>query len=255
MITSTANSRVKHVRRLQQDRRYRERQRSYVVEGTRWLQEAAPVYPNEADVFYTSGWARDPQNRALLARFEHPPQEVGEEVMAAMSDVATPQGALAILPILPLPLPPAPTLLLVLDAVQTPGNLGTILRAAGAAGVEGVLLAPGAVDAYNPKVLRGAMGAHLRLPIHSAEWEEIRHLVANTVVWLAAAGGALPYTDANWRRPSTLIVGSEAHGGGVPARELAHNTIYIPMHANIESLNAALAAGIILFEAARQRRT
>ncbi|MFW6096630.1 MAG: TrmH family RNA methyltransferase [Chloroflexota bacterium] len=254
MITSTANSKVKHVRRLQQDRRYREREQAYVVEGTRWVQEAASVFAGEATVFYTPEWAGEPQHEALLASFEQRSQKVSEEVMASMSDVQTPQGILAVLPMRPKPLPEAPSFLLVLDGLQTPGNLGTILRTAAAAGADGVLLAPGSVDAYNPKVIRGAMGAHLRLPIHHVDWDEIQQLTRNTTVWLATAAGDISYTDANWRRPSTLIIGGEAHGGSARAQELAQRTVHIPMHANTESLNAAMAAGIILFEAMRQRR-
>lgn len=254
MITSTANSKVKHVRRLQQDRRYREREQSYVVEGTRWVQEAASVFAGEATVFNTPEWAGDPQNEALLNSFERRPREVSEAVMATISDVETSQGILAVLPMRPKPLPETPSLLVILDGLQTPGNLGTILRTTAAAGADGVLLAPGSVDAYNPKVVRGAMGAHLRLPIHHVNWDEIRGLTSNTTIWLAAASGAISYTDANWRRPTTLIIGSEAHGGSARAQELAQQTIFIPMHADTESLNAAMAAGIMLFEAMRQRR-
>lgn len=254
MITSTSNSKVKHVRRLQSDRRYRERQQAYVVEGANWLEEAVDAFAAEASIYHTAQWAADAHNAALLARFGQAPQAVSDEVMAAMSDVETAPGALAVLPMRPKSLPASPTFLLVLDGVQTPGNLGTMLRTAAAAGVEGVLLAPGSVDAYNPKVLRGAMGAHLRLPIHSLEWEQIRAATAGTAVWLAAADGAVSYTDVNWRQPATLIVGSEAHGGGQQARALARGAVYIPMFANTESLNAAIAAGVILFEAARQRR-
>lgn len=255
MITSTSNSRVKHVRRLQQERRYREREQAYVVEGTRWLQEAAASFPTEALVYYTAQWAGDAHNSSHLAQFKQSPQLVSDEVMATMSDVTTPPGVIAVLPMRPRPLPPAPDLLLILDGVQTPGNLGTMLRAAAAAGVDGVLLAPGSVDPYNPKVLRGAMGAHLRLPIHGVGWQEIQKMTAGIAVWLAAADGTVPYTGVNWRQPSALIVGSEAHGGSDEARRLAQDTVYIPMYANTESLNAALAAGIILFEAARQRRS
>lgn len=254
MITSTTNSKAKHVRRLQQDRRYREREQAYVVEGTRWIQEAAGAFAAEATIFYTPEWAADLQNGTLLGAFKQTPQFVSEEVMAAMSDVQTPQGVLAVLPMRPKPLPETPSLFLVLDGLQTPGNLGTILRTAAAAGTDGVLLAPGSVDAYNPKVVRGAMGAHLRLPIHHLGWEEIRRRTADTAIWLATTSGTTSYTEANWRRPSTLIIGSEAHGGSQEAREFAQNTVYIPMHADTESLNAAMAAGIILFEAVRQRR-
>ena len=247
MITSTANSKVKHVRRLQQDRRYREREQAFVVEGTRWLQEAAGAFPAEAAVFYTEEWLATAENERLLTRFKEPPIAVSEEVMASMSDVSTPQGVLAVLPMRPRSLPTNPTFLLVLDGVQTPGNLGTILRTAGAAGVDGVLLAPGTVDAYNPKVVRGAMGAQLRLPIHSVTWDEVRRLASDTLAWLAAAAGNTPYTDVNWRRPSTLIVGSEAQGAGSQAVDLAYDTVHIPMHANTESHNAAMASAKILF--------
>lgn len=253
MITSKSNDKVKRVRRLQRDRRYREGEQAFVVEGTRWLEEAAESFAEEAIVYYTATWQSDATPTGLLARFKHRAYEVSEEVLASMSDVETPQGVVAVLPVRTRPLPPQPDLLLVLDGVQIPGNLGTMLRTAGAAGVDGVLLGPGSVDAYNPKVVRAAMGAHLRLPIHSATWSDIRRLSSGTMVWLAAADGAVPYTDVNWRRPATLIVGSEAHGGGAEARNLAQDTVYIPMHAETESLNAAMAAGIILFEAVRQR--
>lgn len=254
MITSTTNSKVKHIRRLQNDRRYRERSGQFVVEGTRWIHEAAVHLPTEAQLFHTASWASEDDNRALLARFTQPPQAVAGDVMATMSDLETAPGILAVLPMQPKPLPPSPTLLLVLDAIQIPGNLGTMLRAAGAAGADGVILAPGSVDAYNPKVLRGAMGAHLRLPIHSMVWDDIRAATAHTTICLAAAAGNRAYTDMNWRQPATLIIGSEAHGASEEARRLAQHTVYIPMFANTESLNAAMAAAVILFEAARQRR-
>lgn len=254
MITSTGNSKVKYVRRLQSDRRFREREAAFVVEGTRWLDEVVQSARSPQLVFYTPAWAEDPQQAQLLQQVEGAAQRVSEEVMAAMSDVTTPPGVLAVLPIDPPPLPPTPDFLLILDAVRTPGNLGTMLRTAAAAGVDAVLLGPGCVDLYNPKVIRGGMGAHLRLPAHSATWDEIETLSANVVVRLATTEGSLPYTDVNWRQPSALIIGSEASGEGKRAAEIATETIYIPMHAATESLNAAMAAGIILFEAARQRR-
>lgn len=255
MITSTANSKVKYVRRLQTDRRFREREAAFVVEGRRWLEEVVGSSRHPTSVFYTEAWRSDPKNEALLQSLDDAAQAVSEDVMGAMSDVVTPPGLLAVLPMQPAPLPPQPSLLLILDAVRTPGNLGTMLRTAGAAGVDAVLLGPGCVDAYNPKVVRGGMGAHLRLPIHSAGWQAIAGYAGSTQTWLAAAGGHTPYTDVNWRRPSALIVGNEAAGAGPEARRLAQGSVYVPMHADTESLNAAMAAGIILFEAVRQRGT
>lgn len=174
--------------------------------------------------------------------------------MAAMSDTETPPGVLAVASVMPRPLPPEPTLLLILDQVTNPGNLGTMLRTAGAAGADGLILAPGCVDAYNPKVLRGSMGAHLRLPIHELSWEEIGVLVQKMQVWVTAVSQAIPYTTINWRERSAMIIGSEAHGASPEAQALAAGAVTIPMQDNTESLNAAVAAAVILFEAARQRQ-
>ena len=128
-----------------------------------------------------------------------------------------------------------------------------MLRTASAAGADGVLLSPSSVDPYNPKVVRGSMGAHLRLPILSQSWQEIAQTVRKTQVWLATVTAEKSYTAVDWQQPSTLIIGSEATGAGNNARQVATGTVTIPMHAATESLNAAVAAGIILFEAFKQR--
>lgn len=257
MITSLSNAKVKYVRRLQTDRRFRDRENQFVVEGTRWLTESVAMARPAEMLFYTERWLETAVHAQILQQLTHLRQStallVSEEVMQAMSDTTTPAGILAVLPRQPRPLPLQPSLLLVLDEISTPGNLGTMLRTAGAAGVDGVLLGPGCVDLYNPKVVRGSMGAHLRLPVHSQTWPEITAALAGMQVWLAAVEAKRAYTAVNWRQPSALIIGSEAAGAGEEARRLANGSITIPMHAATESLNAAMAAGIILFEAARQR--
>jgi TrmH family RNA methyltransferase len=253
MITSLANAKVKYVQRLQADKRFRTREKAFVIEGTRWLAELIHLAQPAKLVFYTEEWRNTANHHEILGQLDAPTLPVSDPLMAAMSDTQTPPGVLAVVPILPRPLPVQPSLLLILDAVTNPGNLGTMLRTAGAAGVDGLLLAPGCVDAYNPKVVRGSMGAHLRLPIHELTWPEITNLVAGLQVWLAAADGDRRYSDVNWRVPSALIIGSEASGESAEGRQVAHGRIAIPMHTATESLNAAVAAGIILFEAARQR--
>lgn len=255
MITSTSNSKVKHVRRLQRDHRFRGEEREFVVEGTRWLQEIARASCRPRWIFFTGKWRSALQHGALLEDMETPTYRVSDEVMAAMSDLETPPGILAVLPIEQRAVTAPRTLLLILDALRNPGNLGTILRTAAAAGVDELILGPGCVDAYNPKVIRGGMGAHLRLPIRTMSWAEIGRETEGLTVWLATTGGAHPYTGVNWRQPAALVIGGEARGPGSEAQDLAGGTIYIPMHADTESLNAAMAAGIILFEAMRQRRT
>ncbi len=257
MITSLSNDKVKHVRRLQSERRFRNREKQFVVEGSRWLTELVAMSRPTAMLFYTKRWLETAVHAQILQQLttlgQSAPVLVSEEVMLSMSDTATPAGVLAVLPMQPRPLPAQPSLLLILDEINTPGNLGTMLRTAGAAGADGVLLGPGCVDVYNPKVVRGSMGAHLRLPIHSQTWPEITATVQGMQVWVATIEAKRAYTAVNWHPPSALIIGSEAAGAGEAARNLANGGITIPMHAATESLNAAMAAGIILFEAARQR--
>jgi len=129
------------------------------------------------------------------------------------------------------------------------------LRTAWAAGVELVLLAPGTVDPTNPKVVRSAMGAHLHIPIVVQGWDAIADTVANTTIWLSATDGQLPYTSVDWTKPTTVIIGGEAAGAGTRAAALAHGKISIPLAPGVESLNAAVATAIILFEAVRQRES
>ncbi len=150
---------------------------------------------------------------------------------------------------------PEPGLVLVLDHLQDPQNFGTLLRTAEASGLVGGVFLVDCVDAYNPKVVRAAMGAHFYLPLWpDASWAEVRQHLAGRPVWLAAVREGLPYDQVDWTRPAALIVGSEAHGPGPEARAIATGQVHIPMGGRAESLNAAIAAAIIIFEAARQRR-
>jgi RNA methyltransferase, TrmH family len=253
IISSLTNTKVKYVGRLQAERRFREQERHFVVEGGRWLAELADQDVTPQTIFYTADWFELDENGRLLTQFAAPQLAVTDQVMRRMSDTQTPPGVLAIAPIQPLPWPGQPEMLLILDQVGNPGNLGTMLRTAAAAGVSGVLLAPGCVDAYNPKAVRGGMGAHLRLPVRAASWAEISVLCEGLAVWTAVADGHASYTHVNWRQPSALIIGGEASGPSAEAAQLSQGTTHIPMHAATESLNAAVAAAVILFEAARQR--
>ncbi|MBP6472867.1 MAG: RNA methyltransferase [Chloroflexi bacterium] len=245
---------MKYVVRLQGERRFRWRERAFVVEGTRWLSElAAEGHPLKL-VFCTEDWRSSDNHEAILQQVAVPVQMVSPAVMAELSDTETAPGVLSVADMGLRPFPSSPTLLLVLDGVANPGNLGTILRTAAAAGVDGVLLGPGCVDPFNPKVLRGSMGAHLRLPIQDVDWTEMAGVLAGLTVWLADVAEGVAYTAVNWRSPSALVIGSEARGVGNEAVGVANGRCTIPMHAATESLNAAMAAGIILFEAARQRQ-
>jgi len=255
MITSQANEKVKLVRALQARRQAREAEGRFVIEGVRLAEEAAQAGVRVEFAFYEE--RLDARGRAALDGLRGQGAailQVSPEVMAACSGAETPPGLLAVAPLPPLTfdlrLPPA-AFVLVIDRLSDPGNLGTILRTAAAAGVDVAYLSPGTVDAYNPKVVRGAMGAHFRLPIQQAGWPELQTRLADVRVVLAAAEGGVAYDRADWRRPLALILGGEAEGASEAAERLAQTRVSIPMPGGVESLNAAVAAGILLFEVVR----
>lgn len=264
MIISVANEKVKYVRSLHR-RRVRYRERRFVIEGVRLMEEAFRAGIVPALVFYNEGIDAIPGGGELLVEMRKvgaPAFAVSERVMKALADTVSPQGILAVVPFVELDPPPVLSaaegprlsLALVVDRLRDPGNLGSILRSANAAGVEQVILTPKTVDPYNPKVVRGAMGAHFQLPIVALSWPEIAEALAGVQVLLADMRGEQAHYEVDWTRPSALIIGGETYGVGREARELAAATTAIPMHGGTESLNAAMAASVILFEAARQRQ-
>ena len=258
MITSAANPRVKAIRELH-NRRGRQEQQAYLVEGIRLMEEAlaAGVLPKAVYV-NAARLTASPRGAALLARLQSlrpSPEEMSLAAISAAGDTETPQGVLAVLP-LPPPqrVPVGSALVVVLDGMQDPGNLGTILRTALAAGAGAVITSPGCADMHAPKTVRAGMGAHFRLPVLSAvPWGEMSALLTGRHVLLAVPQGGTPYTLVDWRGPSALIIGGEAQGVGEEARALATLEVSIPMAPGTESLNAAVAAGVLLFEAYRQK--
>jgi TrmH family RNA methyltransferase len=256
MITSPANETIKLVRALQTQRHAREKERLFVVEGLRLVEEVIQARAEVRFVLHTD--SLDPRGKSALnqlARLGTEVDGVSPAVMAAASADQTPPGLLAVVAWSSAwrPLPAALSWVLILDRISDPGNLGTMLRTADAAGVQAVFLAPGTVDAYNPKVVRAAVGAHFHLPIHSAGWAELDDRLAGLEVWLAEAREGLPYPSVNWRRPSALLIGSEAEGPSPEALKFTGRRVCIPMPGRAESLNSAVAAGILMFEVARQQ--
>jgi len=259
MITSISNPKIKVVRALR-ERQGRKEIGAYLIEGVRLVEEALQAGIKPRFLYYCpSLLSATPRGTALLERIASlslPAEAVSERVMAAAADTITPQGILAVVP-LPMgqALPPDASLLLILDGLQDPGNLGTILRTALATGVDAVITTPGTTDPFAPKAVRAGMGAHFRLPILADRpWPEVMGLMAGWQVLLAMPRGGIPYDQVDWRRPTALIIGSEAQGAGSEAQALASIRVTIPMAPMVESLNAAIAAGVLLFEAHRQRR-
>ena len=260
MISSVRNPKIHWVKALQASRRKRREERAFVIEGIRLLEEAASAGIVPRLILHTPELPE--RGGELLEKFRAGPSDILEtapHAFEAASDTKTPQGILAVCP-LPEPVPPSladPALLL--DDLRDPGNLGTILRTAVALGLEQVLVSPGSADPFSPKALRGGMGAQFHLAVGSIDWEEIRTLLSVQAeggpfqVLLAAAGEGRPFTEIDFRRPTVLIIGGEAEGASPEARALDPSPIHIPMPGGGESLNAAIAAGILLFEISRQR--
>jgi len=259
MITSSHNPNIQQVRALLAQRSARESAQAFVVEGVRLCEEARLAGWQPSLVLYSQQLSA--RGRRLLEDFSTGQtniEEIPDHLMDSIAGTETPQGILMVFPFRTIPAPAAPDFVLVLDALRDPGNLGAILRSADAAGVQSVLLTPGTADPYAPKVLRSAMGAHFRLPLRLAGWDEIEALHCQTnpsplKFFLTEAQGGRPCWQTNFRQPLALWIGGEAEGAGQLARQLADGLVTIPMPGRSESLNAAIAAGILLFEVVRQR--
>lgn len=258
MITSTSNPKIKWVRSLQNQQHTRQEEKVFIVEGIRLCDEARQAGLSVQIVLYTPNL--DQRGLTILDEFTHRGaqiEQVTERVMRAASDTQSPQGILAVIPQNQIHQPGELDFVIICDRVRDPGNLGTILRSALAAGVQAVWMPPGSVDIYSPKVVRAGMGAHFHLPIVDLTWEEIRDQLQshNLNAYLADAGGKIIYSQINFREPAALILGGEAEGAGGQARSLATQTVKIPMPGGTDSLNVAIAAGVLLFEVVRQRTT
>lgn len=258
MITSLDNDRVKRVRVLQSRSRSRHKEERFVIEGVHLVQEASRAGAPVEEAFYTESFASTAEGRTILESLSNlgaALMAVDQPVMESMSDTPTPQGILAVLPLLKRQPPENPDFALIIDRVSDPGNMGTIMRAAAAAGIPLMYVTAGTVDLTNPKVLRSAMGAHFYLPVKQASWEGIANQLSGHAIFLAEAEGGSPYWNIDWTQPCALIVSEEAQGAGGEAVRTAHARVTIPMPGGFESLNVAMATSILLFEMIRQRQT
>lgn len=258
VITSRKNPRIQRIKKLLSSGSYRQSEKAFIIEGVRLVEEAI-----------TSGWVIQElyisdrlsgRGKALFANMVTPDCarfQVSDTVMADLTDTETPQGITAVLQQHEMAFPERPDYLLVLDAVHDPGNVGTILRTASAAGVNAVLIAPETADPFSPKVLRAGMGAQLKLPVSQCSWEKISSLIhaqAGMKTLLADSGDGKSLWEEDLIKAIALIVSNEASGPSLSARDLADRIITIPMPGSCESLNAAIAASLIIYEVVRQRR-
>jgi RNA methyltransferase, TrmH family len=276
LITSPSNPRINKLRELHTTRG-RKKSGLFLMEGPHLLTALLDAQVVLSEVYYqpellqrtTNG--RSLLNRLLYASSLNPEQliEVNERVIESLGETQTSQGIVAVLSLDTF----QPELirarrsealraaLLILDDLADPGNMGTILRTALAADVAEVLLTPDCVDCFSPKVVRAASGAHIALPIEmNLSWDAIAekisaHCKEERRVFVAEADSPHLYFEQDLKKPFALIIGNEAHGLSQAARKLATLPIAIPLANGVESLNAAMATGILLFEAIRQAHT
>lgn len=258
MITSTKNQHVQHIRELLAKKSTREEHDSFIVEGVRLCEEAMISGLPPRLVFYSDACsARGLELVQQASTAGSRVFQVKHDILEALSDTETTQGLLMVMQSHPLSLPDALDFVLVIDQVRDPGNLGTILRTAVAAGAQAVFCTPGSVDAWSPKVVRSAMGAHFYVPIELMAWKDISSMCKKQkkplTTFLAESAEGVALWKADLKSPFALVIGGEADGASAEVKADVDAFINIPMPGGFESLNAAVAASIILFEAVRQR--
>ena len=248
-VESRRNELIARVRSLRADRQTRWRERAFRVEGPRFVADFL-FAGHLPEVVLAADSVRLP---ALPS--STPVVRVAERLFSTVSDTEHSQGVVALFPFVELPAPPSVAPLIVaLDGVQDPGNVGTLLRSAAAAGVDVVWALPGSADPYNPKVVRAAAAAHAYLPIRTGAWTDLPRNGAQ-VVLAETEPSSLSYDQIAWRKPTVLVLGAETRGVSEQFRAgPPHVSAAIPMHGPIDSLNVGVAGSILMFEAARQRR-
>lgn len=260
MISSTANSRVKNIVVLQKKGKERKRQGLFVIEGRKMFEEVLRDAPGAiAEVYVTEAYLEDPEHKKVLQSVSY--ELVSESVMKAMAETMEPQGVLATVQT---PRYDKKALLqkeravwVALEDLRDPGNLGTILRTAEAAGVTGVILSDSSVDIYNPKVVRSTMGAIFRVPHFYVEdflGELDFFKQAGATIYAAHLSGMQDYDEPEYSGRSVILIGNEANGLTEDATAKADCLVKIPMEGKAESLNAAVATALFVYEAYRKRR-
>lgn len=259
MISSTKNEQVKAVCELKKKAKARNEAGVFVVEGIRM---AAELPAERVERIYVSeSFLGNPANGPLLSRFSRY-ETVTDSVFSSMSDTQTPQGILAVVRQYRYSLEDllegaAAAHLMILEGIQDPGNLGTILRAGEGAGITGVIMSRDTVDIYNPKVIRSTMGSIFRVPYLYTDdiFETARELKGLGIRLFAAhLEGRNNYEEEDYTGNTGFLIGNEGNGLTGELSGLADTWVRIPMAGRVESLNAAVAASILMFETARQRR-
>ena len=259
MITSNSNAKVKQLLTWQKKRKSREEAGIYIVEGLRMFVEAPEAKVKE--VYVSESFYNKKKEELNLDKWGRKLEILSDSVYSHVSDTKTPQGVLVVMEQTKYSLEEViageTPLLMVLDNLQDPGNLGTILRAGEAAGVTGVVMSSDTVDIYNPKVIRSTMGSIYRMPfVYVEDLPEVVKMLNEKEIHTYAAHlkGTHSYEADDFTKGTAFLIGNEGNGLRDEVADAAEIYVKIPMCGEVESLNAAIAATVLMFEAARQRR-
>jgi len=246
------------LRRLLEKRSAREEERAFVIEGPKLLTEALSANAPIQDVYAAPGSDPALVARAVAAGARR--HDLAPGVLERVSDTVTPQPVAAVVGVLDVDLEELHEgeLFVVCVDVRDPGNLGTVFRVAESSGASGVICCDGSVDMYSPKTVRASAGSLFHVPL-VAGWEPLKVLDRMGRWGVRRLGtdvrSGTPYDEVDWRQPTAIVLGNEAHGLEPGLETALDDTVTIPMVGRSESLNVGMAAAVLAFEAARQRRT
>lgn len=281
MITSNANKNIKNIIKLRDKSKVRNEQGLFIAEGSRMVLETPKTLLKElyiSEEFLSDSEKKSEVEGYLSVTLDGLRSEeyletffddntvkiflVANDIMKLISDTTTPQGILAVIEqkrymledILEASKVPS---LIILEKLQDPGNLGTILRTAEGAGISGIVMSRDTVDPFSPKVIRSTMGSMYRVPFFITDdiCDTINVIKRNGIkVFAAHLKGEKYYDELDFRGASAFLIGNEGNGLSDEVASLADTYLKIPMEGQLESLNAAMAAGILMYETSRQRR-
>lgn len=259
MITSASNQQMKNLSNLINKSKERRKQKLFVVEGPRMCFEAPKDWVKA--IYMSESFFNDDRYSSEKAEVSHMTEVVSDSVFKSISDTQTPQGIMAIVKMpeykLEDVLDGERTHLLLLESIQDPGNLGTMIRTGEGAGVSGIIMNKTTVDIFNPKTIRSTMGSIYRVPFVITEDlpEIIKSLQENNVkLYAAHLKGKLSYDEPDYTGACGFMIGNEGNGLSEEIADMADSYIIIPMEGKVESLNAAISATLLMYECNRQRR-
>ena len=259
MITSSGNKKIKDLAALIKKSNARKKHNAYIIEGIRMFKELKK--DEILDVFASESF--EAENVKILSEIYPEYETVSDRIFESVSDTKTPQGVMAVVKrkeyTLEKILEKRDTShsLLILDSLQDPGNLGTLVRAGEGAGITGIIMNETTVDIYNPKVIRSTMGSVFRVPfIYVKDLKEvIQKLYSKNInIYASSLEGAIEYDAPDYTKDIAFIIGNEAAGISKEVLDIVKDKVKIPMLGEVESLNAAVAGSILMYEAARQKR-